>query len=631
MTAHPSLGDGWRLAGTPRMALVVARWAETLEADAVGDHHSWVLAVGRADAPPAVVADRLLALAPSEATLEHALDLLHTAWRESRSGSEGPAEEWPWLERVRGAVAYAVDRLPLRSGSLGVGPLAASIDRRDAPTCEGLISLLVSVARGPTGCDGLCFVTEGGVGRRREVVGDELPDPHWLDAVDYTGAMAQRSKDMDVTRVSVSDHQRRIGSLVAWRSGRPFRMQERAAMRALAAEAGIAIESSTLAARWRGAAGALQVLYKVSCQLQTSLDLSAVLEEVCASFCQVGGAARAAILEVAEDGALRGLAARGVDTEVVRTLAAVGLNSTLTLHAIEQGRPVVHQPDRLRGEIAEAALMAAGVDGALACVPLLAGGDLLGVVFFDRDGSEFVLEDDEAEQCMTVGNLAALALQRARLYTAAQDLARQEERGRIGEELHDLVVQSLFRAGLELRRLAETWPEVAGELDEVRALTSSAATRLREAITHSASKSIDATLMEDRLRALAAGFASRTATTCDMSTALPGEPDASLATLLERCVSECLNNVEKHAGGAYAAVKVAYRRGWVVATVDDAGPGLTTTGDLRKRTAFGLASLKSQARNRGGRLAVGSSPLGGVRVELRVPWIVSPSPRDPAS
>lgn len=594
------------------------RWAAALQRNHVADAEPWVRSVGWPVPEPAIAAERLVNIAADAEEVAEAVNTLE----EALDGVGGT-----WLAELRGAVAYATRQGPTTiEPSFAAGQLAAAREARTPPTQREVLESLLASARQAVPSDGICFADAEPDGRWAWICGDEPPDRAWLDGTGVdTGSRVREVGPHGHVAVDapVRAGGRRIGTVVAWRAAQPYREQECAALRAVAAEGGLAIEALDLAARARADEATLRVLYEVSCRLQASLDLDSVLDEVCASFCHVVGAARTAILEVRADGTLRGVAARGVDLETTRRVATVGLSADLTLEAVRTGKPVVHSSDRVRHELDVAVLRAVGVDGALACVPLLASDELLGLVFFDRGGDDFTLSGEDEERCVTVANLAALALQRARLHAAAQDTARLAERSRIAEDLHDSVVQSLFRAGLELRRLGDGLPDQQKSLQQARHLVAGAASRLRQAIGDTAPVPAPGVVIAERIRALGAGHTSRTGSPCRVAVALPAEPADSLATLLERFVAEGLVNVEKHAEQGAATVDVAYRTGRLVATVDDDGPGFP--GRLREPgggATFGLASLRDEARRWGGEVALGASPLGGARVTLKVPWVV---------
>jgi signal transduction histidine kinase len=102
-----------------------------------------------------------------------------------------------------------------------------------------------------------------------------------------------------------------------------------------------------------------------------------------------------------------------------------------------------------------------------------------------------------------------------------------------------------------------------------------------------------------------------------------GEVAASTADL-EAAVDALLGNVFAHTDeGVAVAVSVARDDGWVVVTVDDAGPGLA--GDAVARgasgngsTGLGLDIARRTAETGGGALVLDRSPAGGTRVALKL-------------
>jgi len=85
----------------------------------------------------------------------------------------------------------------------------------------------------------------------------------------------------------------------------------------------------------------------------------------------------------------------------------------------------------------------------IACIPLLSGENLMGVLSVaTRAVDPF---DERSIQLLTaVGTWAGLAIENARLHSNARRLAVLEERDRIGMDLHDGIIQSIYGVGLAL-------------------------------------------------------------------------------------------------------------------------------------------------------------------------------------
>jgi two-component system nitrate/nitrite sensor histidine kinase NarX len=98
-------------------------------------------------------------------------------------------------------------------------------------------------------------------------------------------------------------------------------------------------------------------------------------------------------------------------------------------------------------------------------VPLVVGDDVYGsLAFYYQRQRE--LTDDEVVLATTFADQAALAIENARLYNQAEQLAVVRERERLARELHDSITQTLY----SLTLLAEAGQRLAGagQLERVR-------------------------------------------------------------------------------------------------------------------------------------------------------------------
>ncbi|MGE5250579.1 MAG: GAF domain-containing protein, partial [Bacteroidota bacterium] len=97
----------------------------------------------------------------------------------------------------------------------------------------------------------------------------------------------------------------------------------------------------------------------------------------------------------------------------------------------------------MRGDIARAGFRQ------MACIPLRSGESMMGVLsIVTRDSRPF--EERSLQMLSAVGNWAGLAIENARLHTRSRRLAVLEERERIGMDLHDGIIQSIYGVGLAL-------------------------------------------------------------------------------------------------------------------------------------------------------------------------------------
>ena len=86
------------------------------------------------------------------------------------------------------------------------------------------------------------------------------------------------------------------------------------------------------------------------------------------------------------------------------------------------------------------------------CLPLTSGEKMIGVLGTAKRGDD-PFDERSIQLLNAVGNWAGLAIENSRLHTDARRLAVLEERERIGMDMHDGVIQSIFGVGLGLENV----------------------------------------------------------------------------------------------------------------------------------------------------------------------------------
>jgi two-component system nitrate/nitrite sensor histidine kinase NarX len=163
---------------------------------------------------------------------------------------------------------------------------------------------------------------------------------------------------------------------------------------------------------------------------------------------------------------------------------------------------------------------------------------------------------------LAFANQAAMALENARLYEQAQELAAIQERQRLARDLHDAVSQTLFSASLSadvLPRLWERQPEAGRQcLEELRQLNRGALAEMRTLLLELRPTALTETALGDLLGQLAEAFTSRTRVPVTLSVEgqAPLPPEVQVA--LYRIAQETLNNVTKHAEASQATLSLRY-------------------------------------------------------------------------
>jgi signal transduction histidine kinase len=203
--------------------------------------------------------------------------------------------------------------------------------------------------------------------------------------------------------------------------------------------------------------------------------------------------------------------------------------------------------------------------------------------------------------------------------------AREEERRRIGRELHDGALQSLVLVGRKLDAIGDTGPPAPTmqAVEEARDVVDGTAADLRRL-----SRALRPSILDDlglvpalRSEVAAVGRRSGLATRFGTLGAPVGlSPDLELLFL--RIAQEALHNVEKHAEASLVAVRLAFGRDCACLVVrdDGRGPGaIPSAAALLANGRLGLVGMEERTRLAGGEFQVRVRPRGGTSIAVRVP------------
>ncbi|MGH2707153.1 MAG: sensor histidine kinase, partial [Actinomycetota bacterium] len=206
----------------------------------------------------------------------------------------------------------------------------------------------------------------------------------------------------------------------------------------------------------------------------------------------------------------------------------------------------------------------------------------------------------------------------------------QEDRQRLGLELHDNLGQLLFGIGASARRAREQISaeaeDLAAELKDIEAQASRAASCLRDAL-----RALAPSTPEEALSAVmrldASRFSSRTEIPVHFVVlGTPFDLTSEVEKVLLALVREGLHNVEKHAEASSVILTLYYDDSKVDLAVQDDGNGLPANFELhptpRAGQGWGLPSLSQRVESFGGRMELIPNEDGGVTLRASVPGVV---------
>lgn len=273
------------------------------------------------------------------------------------------------------------------------------------------------------------------------------------------------------------------------------------------------------------------------------------------------------------------------------------------------------------------AVMDAGFNG-IACIPLSAGGKVVGVLAAATRRQRH-LDERELDLLTAIGASAGITIENARLNRQARRLAVLEERERIGMDLHDGIIQSIYGVGLALdfaRMAINDDPDQARrKIEESIGALNATIRDIRSYILDLRPRQFHGEDLKQGLQRLVDEFQANSPTRVTLVAPDDGLTDfpAPNSTALFHICQEALANIAKHSRAAHAEVHLWTARDRVLLEISDDGRGF----ELRKASTtlgHGLSNMQSRARKVGGDMEITSAPSEGATILAWVPRRAGP-------
>src|SRR3990172_4103771 len=225
-----------------------------------------------------------------------------------------------------------------------------------------------------------------------------------------------------------------------------------------------------------------------------------------------------------------------------------------------------------------------------------------------------------------MADMAAIAINNARLLERERYVAVLEERERLAQEMQDSLAQVLgylhIKAQTTKRHLdrGET-ARADGELADMATLAHEAYVDVREAIlglreTVSPTRGIVGTLQEYLQKfARQAGIAAELEVEGGAAPQFPPEAEVQLV----RVIQEALTNVRKHANASKAWVRIASLPSEIGISIEDKGRGFDPSSLNEDGPRFVVRTMRERVEPVVGRLEIESSPGCGTTVRIFLP------------
>jgi two-component system, NarL family, sensor histidine kinase DevS len=367
----------------------------------------------------------------------------------------------------------------------------------------------------------------------------------------------------------------------------------------------------------------LIALHKASLELVKDISLDHLLERIAKVACEQVDARYAALGVLDEDGKLVKFITVGMTDNEIKRMAhppiGKGLIGELMNTEVPLRVPVIQEHPHSVGFPANHPHMVSFLG-----VPIRTGNLQLGQIYLtDKVGApEFNADDEKIIQMLAT--YAAAAIQNARLHENARRLAVLEERERIGMDLHDGIIQSIYGVGLSLESALHSFE------DDPR----DAKTRVQHSIEslNQAIRDLRAYILDLRprqmgnegllsgLNRLISEFRANTLATVQLS-GTDGElkdlPQMYSMVLFHIC-QEALANIAKHAKAKQVEISIWSTDERVLMEIHDNGKGFEME-KMSVTIGHGLANMQTRARSVGGDVDISSVIDEGTTVLAWVP------------
>jgi signal transduction histidine kinase len=291
---------------------------------------------------------------------------------------------------------------------------------------------------------------------------------------------------------------------------------------------------------------------------------------------------------------------------------AAGLNKALVVYNLES------DPRILRPAIIKAGFICQAV------IPLQSTREVVGVMVLSSK-KEHVFSARELDLLSTIGMWAGTAIQNALLQQQIRHIAVLEERERIGMDLHDGVIQSLYSLGLTLDYVKEIIQENPQEsLEKLSQATdgiNSTIVDIRTYISDLRPRQMQENLsFKENLKNLLDEFTvnSKIEGVFEDRTDSPLGLDYHNTLTLFKIAQESLSNTARHSKAKKAEVCLWNEDGRVFLEVRDNGQGFNID-KTQASLGHGLVNMQRRIRKAGGEIELDSSPGKGTRVLAWVP------------
>jgi signal transduction histidine kinase len=214
---------------------------------------------------------------------------------------------------------------------------------------------------------------------------------------------------------------------------------------------------------------------------------------------------------------------------------------------------------------------------------------------------------------------------RKQMEEALSDMSRkliesqEQERARIGRELHDDINQRLAMLSLELEQLQDNPSEIQPRVKELRRQMAEVSNDV-QALSHDLhSSKLEYLGVVAGMKSWCEEFAERQKMVIDFRSDVSSVLPLAVGLSLFRVLQEALHNAVKHSAVRRIEVQLREDSSEIHLVISDSGRGFDVAAASQGR-GLGLTSMRERVRLVNGTISIESKPIGGTTIHVRVPF-----------
>src|SRR5215469_11883906 len=197
--------------------------------------------------------------------------------------------------------------------------------------------------------------------------------------------------------------------------------------------------------------------------------------------------------------------------------------------------------------------------------------------------------------------------------------AQEQERARIGRELHDDINQRIAMLAVELEQLQDHPSDVSGRVKVLRESAVELADDV-QALSHDLhSSKLEYLGVVAGMKSWCKEFAERRKVEIDFRSGVSSVLPLAVGLSLFRVLQEALSNAIKHSGVKRVEVELREDSGELRLVIRDLGKGFDVEAAASEGKGLGLTSMRERVRLVDGTISIESRPMGGTTIHVHVP------------